>query len=80
MRRTRLFILLIAVSAAFLSAQTDPPGRVGGLNYINGPVSFQPAGVTDWVDADVTRPPSSAARSALSPGRAATRPRSEAAT
>ena len=56
MRHTGLTILLITVSATFLSAQTDPPGRVGRLNYINGPVSFQPAGMTDWVDADVNRP------------------------
>src|ERR1035437_872351 len=55
MRRTKLIFLLIAAST-FLAAQTDPPGRVGRLNYINGPVSFQPAGVTDWVDATVNRP------------------------
>jgi hypothetical protein len=51
-----LTILPIIVSAAVLSGQTDPPGRVGRLNYVNGPVSFQPAGVTDWVDAEVNRP------------------------
>ncbi len=56
MRLTKLFVLLIAVPAAFLIAQTDPPGRVGRLSYMNGPVSFQPAGVTDWVDADLNRP------------------------
>jgi hypothetical protein len=56
MRQIRLFILLIAIPAAFLFAQTDPPGRVGRLSYSNGPVSFQPAGVTEWVDADVNRP------------------------
>ncbi len=55
MRVTKLIVLLIAASA-FLAAQTDPPGRVGRLNYANGPVSFQPAGVTDWVDAYVNRP------------------------
>jgi hypothetical protein len=55
MRHAELITLLIAVSG-FLAAQTDPSGRVGRLNYINGPVSFQPAGVTDWVDADVNRP------------------------
>ena len=55
MRQPILIILLIAVSA-FLAAQTDPPGRVGRLSYSDGPVSFQPAGVTDWVDADVNRP------------------------
>ena len=48
-------VLLIAICAA-LVAQTDPSGRVGRLSYIRGPVSFQPAGVTDWVDADVNRP------------------------
>jgi hypothetical protein len=48
--------VLIVASAAFLTAQTDPPGRVGRLNYIDGPVSFQPAGVNDWVDASVNRP------------------------
>ena len=46
----------MVASAAFLGAQTDPPGRVGRLNYIDGPVSFQPAGVNDWVDASVNRP------------------------
>ena len=56
MRHTRLLILLIAVSAASLFAQIDPPGRVGRLNYVNGPVSFQPAGMTEWVDAYVNRP------------------------
>ena len=56
MRPTILFILLIATPAAFLFAQTDPPGRVGRLSYSNGPVSFQPAGVTEWVDADINRP------------------------
>ena len=49
------FVLIVA-SAAFLAAQTDPPGRVGRLNYMDGPVSFQPAGVNDWVDATINRP------------------------
>ncbi len=56
MRHIERIILTIGVSAAFLGAQTDPPGRAGRLNYINGPVSFQPAGVTDWVDATINRP------------------------
>ena len=47
---------LIVASAAFLAAQTDPPGRVGRLNYMDGPVSFQPAGVNDWEDASINRP------------------------
>ena len=56
MRHTRGVVVLIVASAAFLAAQTDPPGRVGRLNYMDGPVSFQPAGVNDWVDATVNRP------------------------
>ena len=56
MRHIERIILGIGVSAALLGAQTDPPGRAGRLNYINGPVSFQPAGVTDWVDATINRP------------------------
>jgi hypothetical protein len=56
MRQTRLLILLVAASAAALVAQIDPPGRVGRLNYLTGPVSFQPAGMTDWVDAYANRP------------------------
>jgi hypothetical protein len=47
MRQTRVTILLIAVCAS-VAAQTDPPGRVGRLNYSNGPVSFQPVPV-GWI-------------------------------
>jgi hypothetical protein len=56
MRHMNNVALLTVVSAAFLAAQSDPPGRVGRLNYMDGPVSFQPAGVNDWVDASVNRP------------------------
>ncbi len=55
MRQPIRIILLMAVSA-FLVAQTDPRGREGRLSYSDGPVSFQPAGVTDWVDANANRP------------------------
>jgi hypothetical protein len=34
----------------------DPPGRVARLTYLRGPVSFQPAGDSDWVMAVVNRP------------------------
>src|SRR5579872_1524276 len=56
MRLIERLILTTAISAAFLAAQTDPPGRAGRLSYINGPVSLQPAGMTDWVDATINRP------------------------
>ena len=56
MQQTKRIILLIVASAAFLAAQTDPPSRAGRLSYIHGPVSLQPAGMTDWVDATINRP------------------------
>jgi hypothetical protein len=36
--------------------QQDPPGRVARLNYLEGSVSFRPAGEDDWVTAVVNRP------------------------
>ncbi len=56
MWQTSRVAVLIVASAPFLAAQIDPPGRVGRLNYADGPVSFQPAGVNEWVDATVNRP------------------------
>jgi hypothetical protein len=34
----------------------DPPSRVARLNYVQGAVSFQPAGEQDWLEADINRP------------------------
>jgi FecR protein len=34
----------------------DPPSRVARLNFIQGSVSFQPAGTSDWLDANPNRP------------------------
>ena len=34
----------------------DPPGRVARLSYMQGSVSFQPAGESDWVLATINRP------------------------
>src|SRR5579863_10010434 len=56
MRHTSRALMLFAATAVLLAAQDDPPGRAARLNYIAGPVSFQPAGVTDWVDATINRP------------------------
>ncbi len=55
MQSTRL-LTIAALAAVMLRGQDDPPGRAARLNYITGPVSFQPAGVTDWVDAAINRP------------------------
>jgi hypothetical protein len=34
----------------------DPPGRVARLNYVEGDVSFQPDGESDWLEAVLNRP------------------------
>jgi hypothetical protein len=47
--------LLFAFSSPAL-ADDDPPGRVARLNYIQGSISFQPGGETDWVQANPNRP------------------------
>ncbi len=56
----RLFLLQLAVavflSSAALSAFADPPSRAVRIRYISGPVSIQPGGVNDWVEAVVNRP------------------------
>ncbi len=36
--------------------QYDPPGRVARLGYMQGSVSFQPAGESEWVEAVANRP------------------------
>src|SRR5271155_5186337 len=57
------FLLLLLTVAFFLSLSgraaaqdADPPSRVGRLNYVEGSVSFQPAGTSDWLDANPNRP------------------------
>lgn len=34
----------------------DPPSRVARLNFFEGPVTFEPAGATEWAYADVNQP------------------------
>jgi uncharacterized protein DUF6600/FecR-like protein len=54
-----LGIALATVALPLRSAaqyQDDPPGRVARLGYMQGSVSFQPAGETDWVGAVPNRP------------------------
>ena len=36
--------------------QDDPPGRVARLGHLDGSVSFQPAGESEWVEAVSNRP------------------------
>src|SRR5215472_5815580 len=53
-----LFFLIIALAAAAprATADDDPPSRVARLAYVQGSVSFQPAGTEDWVLAGLNRP------------------------
>lgn len=63
MRKSISTFLFLILSASLLHAfstpamaDDDPPGRVARLNYIQGSVSFQPAGESDWVQANPNRP------------------------
>ena len=49
-------VLPIRATAQDQGQQDDPPTRVARLGYIEGSVSFQPAGETDWVQAVSNRP------------------------
>ncbi len=64
MRKSPFFLSALFVVSGFLFAfstparadDDDPPGRVARLNYIQGSISFQPGGSTDWVQANPNRP------------------------
>ncbi len=59
-KRTKIhciaFATFLLLSGGQMFAQQDPPSRVARLNYVNGNVSMEPAGVDDWAPADVNRP------------------------
>jgi hypothetical protein len=56
----RPFILavLFGLCAAGVAAadDADPPGRAARLSYLEGPVSFEPAGADEWTAAELNRP------------------------
>ena len=56
MKISNRVVLLLASSVLLVSAQDDPPGRVGRLSYVSGQVSYRPGDVDDWVAADFNRP------------------------
>jgi hypothetical protein len=56
------FFVALFVSVTALSAFADPPSRAVRLQYISGPVSIQPGGVNDWVEAVINRPLTTADR------------------
>jgi len=47
------FLLIGGIAS---NALADPPERVARLNFIQGDVTFRPAGLDDWTDATVNRP------------------------
>jgi hypothetical protein len=51
-----LAVILPKPASAQNDAQDDPPGRVARLGFLQGSVSFQPAGESDWVGAVPNRP------------------------
>ena len=46
-----LVTFILPTAAVAQDQQDDPPTRVARLGYMEGSVSFQPAGETDWVEA-----------------------------
>src|SRR5262252_5023163 len=52
----KLIGAMALVAGLALADAGDPPARVARLNYTNGSVSFQPAGVDDWTPATLNYP------------------------
>ena len=59
-RNTQRFIfavtLLISCCLFASGSYADPPSRVGRMSYLQGRVSFSPAGENVWVNAQLNRP------------------------
>src|SRR6476620_967545 len=53
--KTSIGVLLLVAGMAY-GQDVDPPSRVARLNYVEGSVSFQPAGVEDWTAATLNYP------------------------
>jgi hypothetical protein len=51
-----VFAMLVALTGVSQAQDADPPSRVARLNFIQGAISFQPAGTSDWLQADPNRP------------------------
>jgi hypothetical protein len=57
-----MLFVAIVLGAVAMPVFADPPGVAGRLSFMQGPVSFQPGGVDDWVDATLNRPLTTADR------------------
>jgi hypothetical protein len=60
-RWTMALFVTVVLSTTILARanaqdQDDPPGRVARLGYLQGSISFQPAGESEWVEAVLNRP------------------------
>ena len=59
-RRGLLLLLPFLLAGLFASTvcadEGDPPGRVARLSLVQGKVTFQPSGESDWSEASVNRP------------------------
>ena len=55
-RASLLLAFGIAAAAVVRADEDDPPSRAARLSYIQGSVSFQPAGTEDWVAPPINRP------------------------
>jgi len=51
-----LATLFIFLPCTAYGQDVDPPSRVARLNFVEGSVSFQPAGTSDWLAANPNRP------------------------
>jgi hypothetical protein len=51
-----LSIMILGLTGVARAQDADPPSRVARLNFIQGDISFQPAGTQDWLDANPNRP------------------------
>ena len=49
-------LTLAAIHVAGAEDESDPPGRVARLSFIDGDVSLAPAGTEEWADAVLNRP------------------------
>lgn len=55
MRKFHVLAGFLTIAAAAFG-QADPPARVARLNFMQGPVSFRPAGVDEWAAATLNFP------------------------
>jgi FecR protein len=51
-----LFIVAVATASGALADEGDPPTRIARLAFVEGPVSVEPGGTQDWIEAPLNRP------------------------